>query len=158
MTTVEDTLNHENRDRFWSHWDEDEPYLPDVTPISMWNPEFPPKKEYIRFGEECPICYEPIFSKHNATKTECGHVFHASCLTNFFCKCHDCTTYKCPMCRSEIKESITESKSVFYNSKNAFDELEDFWRLYDRKMLVPSWKTLNTTFETLCRYGRKYVR
>lgn len=61
-------------------------------------PEIPKhiKDEYIKFIEkfdeekrECPICSEPM-SVENAELTDCGHLFHTSCLG---------LIETCPMCR-----------------------------------------------------------
>ena len=42
------------------------------------------QKNYIRIGEECPICYDDIVNKKQAFLTECGHAFHYECIQNYY--------------------------------------------------------------------------
>ena len=85
-------------------------------------------KHYIKIGEECPICYDPIFHKNNAYLTECGHSFHKSCLMNYDYANH--LVLKgiiwCPMCRGDMG-LYGDSTEIYCNSKNDLDKLEDFW-------------------------------
>ena len=33
-------------------------------------------KHYIKCGEKCPICFDPIIKCNDSYLTECGHAFH----------------------------------------------------------------------------------
>lgn len=72
---------------------------------------------------DCPICFETI-EKNNCIRTECGHVFHASCLMR-----HTAVNgYTCPYCRADMvdKKVLTsdddDDEYSFYGSD---DENED---------------------------------
>ena len=45
------------------------------------------EKTYIKFGEMCSICFEPIISRKNAMITQCKHAFHKNCLKDWFLCC-----------------------------------------------------------------------
>jgi hypothetical protein len=47
---------------------------------------------------ECPICMDDILSGKNMVTTECGHVFHSSCLLNNVAV----NGFGCPLCRNEL--------------------------------------------------------
>ena len=49
---------------------------------------------------ECPICREAIETAR--VVTSCNHVFHMTCLTQWYATNHKQT---CPMCREEAKGS-----------------------------------------------------
>ena len=55
---------------------------------------------------DCPICLDNL-EKGGVYGTECGHVFHAQCLTKW--KVHHST---CPMCRHNIGTVQTDSQFV----------------------------------------------
>jgi hypothetical protein len=66
-------------------------------------------KCYIRFGELCYICIDPIISKRNAWLTPCGHQFHRKCLINNhrYRQKHNMTLefsneIPCPVCRDGL--------------------------------------------------------
>ena len=50
---------------------------------------------------ECPICFE-LIEKINIVTTECGHVFHTSCLMKNVVH----NGFGCPYCRAVMAESI----------------------------------------------------
>ena len=49
---------------------------------------------------DCPICYELVGSIKNCITTECGHLFHASCLL----KHTSMNGYGCPCCRTQMAD------------------------------------------------------
>lgn len=73
------------------------------------------EKIYIRFGEECPICFEPIYFRNSAFLTPCGHAFHKKCLHNahttrlLICDNSSEDKLYCPMCRHDVPTEL------FYN-------------------------------------------
>ena len=57
---------------------------------------------------ECPICLDNIEDMCNKVITECGHIFHCSCLM----KNVNHNGFKCPCCRSKMAdEDETNSES-----------------------------------------------
>lgn len=70
---------------------------------------------------ECVICYEAI-GITNVVTTECGHLFHCSCLM----KNASVNGFGCPMCRTEMV-SASENE----DSDSDDEEYEDSERSYD---------------------------
>ena len=64
------------------------------------------RKELIRIDnsvsdkEICPICRERFLNK-NLLKTDCGHLFHLSCLKDWINSKHSVRN-QCPLCRRDI--------------------------------------------------------
>ena len=67
----------------------------------------------------CPICYEKI-ENINKTHTECGHIFHSSCLIM-----HLSTIYNCPVCRKEFTTVENGSEKFDYTENNDTDSEDD---------------------------------
>lgn len=91
-------------------------------------------KHYIKIGEECSICNEPILSKPNAFLSDCGHCFHKTCIHKWLK-----TTYlngRCPLCRSDLGECNFGGR---YYTNNRLDLLENFIQDSDKMMPVPCW-------------------
>ena len=94
-------------------------------------------KCYIRPGDECSICYEPILTKTSAYITNCGHHFHKMCLVKYlnvkWLSTKYTSTAKCPMCRCSLGHPDFVQRyrdsyfSVNYENENELDKLEDFW-------------------------------
>lgn len=55
---------------------------------------------------ECPICFEEIERNKNNITTECGHMFHASCLM----KNVTVNGFGCPYCRTAMAEESEEEE------------------------------------------------
>jgi len=55
------------------------------------------KKRYCRKDEVCAICLEMCFFQKNTWITACGHVFHKTCLKNYYQ--FDAKDKTCPTCR-----------------------------------------------------------
>lgn len=107
-------------------------------------------KSYIKWGEICPICTDPIIYKRNAWITPCGHGFHRNCLVDNhrYRQINKMTieytnSIPCPMCREGLIEcciglaDINRYGDEFEddeddNKKNLLDRLEDFWLNIDR--------------------------
>jgi hypothetical protein len=138
MATIEDILNPIERDA-WFYVDingEDADYyyekeVPiDVYPYNICNDDRIYKKKgtyrilkiknYIKFGEECSICYEPIYSKPNAFLTDCGHCFHKTCVSKWFIS--TCLNGCCPICRQDM--GLFDFQR--YASTKGLDGLEEF--------------------------------
>lgn len=83
-------------------------------------------KTYIRPGEECAICTEPVLYRSDAYLTLCGHSFHRSCTANWVDKCTDIQP-GCPLCRDIIPCGEQESTCVSNAASTGLDRLEDFW-------------------------------
>ncbi len=70
---------------------------------------------------ECSICLESIENNINKVITECGHIFHCSCImTNII---HN--GFNCPNCRARMAEEISDDNSDNDNSSNWSTEDED---------------------------------
>ena len=80
-------------------------------------------KHYIKFGEECSICYEPIFTKKSAYLTPCGHPFHALCIHKWNLSSKN--DGDCPICRQYYGDY--EYIKMRYETENNLDKLEEFW-------------------------------
>jgi hypothetical protein len=142
MCTLEDCFTPYDRTR-WAHYpDEDEPMPGMIYPSNIGNQmitkvqhefvrnrhgrmmrkEVPRTaaenlrvKQYIRWGEECPICMDPITTKKNAYLTECGHAYHKTCMSHMMH--HDYHTDNlnetrrcglCAVCRQCIDSDCTD--------------------------------------------------
>jgi hypothetical protein len=65
-------------------------------------------KSFIRYISiiimpDCPICYERIAAAVNCVVTECGHLFHTSCLLTHT----SYNGYGCPCCRKQLANPVT---------------------------------------------------
>jgi hypothetical protein len=115
-------------------------------------------KHYIKIGEECPLCYEPILYKKNAFLTDCGHSFHLSCIHSYEMANLFRSIY-CPMCRSDMG-IWGESGKIYFNSRKGLDKLEDFWNniSYERPtecLAGNHIKGLNKNCERCIHYRKK---
>lgn len=101
-------------------------------------------KCYIKPGDECPICYEPILTKLSAFITSCGHQYHKKCLFKYMESKWLSTSYmsvaRCPMCRCSLGHPEFQQRyrysyfSYNYEHDNGLDQLEDFWLNKDYKV------------------------
>ena len=93
-------------------------------------------KHYIKIGEECPICCEPIFHKQNSFLTSCGHVFHYSCIYNYYYSiCLETEAeIRCPMCRGDMGEFDGLKDKYQTDNENGLDKLECFWDTLEYKI------------------------
>lgn len=133
MTTVEDVFylyeNNSSSDN-------------DVIPYSIGDNDVPCRykiKCYVKPGDECPICYEEIWTKTSAYITGCGHHYHKKCLFNYIKSIWLSNSYchiaRCPLCRYSLgyPDFIKRYRSSYfaplreYKDNNELDKLEDFW-------------------------------
>ena len=101
---------------------------------------------YIRPGDECPICCEPIITKSSAFITGCGHPYHKKCLFKYMQTKWTSTKYlspmRCPLCRCCLghPEFVQRYRASYFNinykNDNEIDKLEDFWVSHEYK--IPS--------------------
>jgi hypothetical protein len=124
------------------------------------------RKCYIRPGQECSICLEPIIKKSEAYLTYCGHGFHKKCIFNSFEKKWSqkyCSTFRCPLCRRNLVADIANINIRYQEKWGQFtlDHLEDFW--YRKDFILPQYcpngwqhyEGLNSECSCCIRY-RKY--
>jgi len=71
--------------------------------------------------QECPICMNPIDGENNKVKTECGHLFHCSCLMKN--AAHN--GFGCPYCREIMAEIPQESYDSDSDNDSDDDEEDD---------------------------------
>ena len=70
---------------------------------------------------ECPICMDIIDELNNRVTTECGHVFHCSCLMKN-------TVYNgfgCPYCRTSLAEITEQNHGNNTNNYDSDDNSDD---------------------------------
>jgi hypothetical protein len=94
-------------------------------------------KSYIKIGDECPICMDPIIYKINAYITGCGHSFHRNCLFKVFetkWKNKAYSSLKCPICRASQGFPDMLSRYNTNDNNNELDILENFWITKDYQM------------------------
>lgn len=127
---------------------------------------------YIGFGEQCPICIQPILHKKTAWLTPCGHAFHRKCLLYAFRHYLELdiaysNVMPCPICRKEltnccIGEYTTPHYHVpIYDLVNELDSLENFWTDIEDKVSVKCPKCThilgsNAAGCEKCKRQRKY--
>ena len=105
----------------------------DTMPLTIGDQSVPcilNRKCYIKPGEECPICFEPILTKNNAYITRCGHSFHRSCLFKTYETKHNnkpFAVFRCPMCRSMTEKFMFYTKYNIKRDMSTLDYLENFW-------------------------------
>jgi len=116
-------------------------YYP-VLPITIGDQCVPcnfKRKVYIKPGEECSICLEPIIQKNNSYLTSCGHSFHKLCAFKAFeSKANNRESISCPLCRSNLgyplfyyRYTCVFKINVASTTFNALDYLEEFWLAKD---------------------------
>ena len=67
--------------------------------------------------QECPICMDHINPVSNCVHTECGHVFHTSCLMRNVSH----NGFGCPYCRTVMAEVVSDDESE-YSERSYADE------------------------------------
>ena len=104
-------------------------------------------KTYIKIGEECSVCLEPMFHKTDAYLTGCGHAFHKKCLSRVFkakWEVKPFSSLNCPLCRTGLG-----CPDLFvrysHDTENSLDKLENFWITKD--CLIPD----------MCCKGKHYL-
>jgi hypothetical protein len=76
-----------------------------VTSESFTNDD--PATCYMKWGETCVICFDPITNQNNAYLTECKHAMHKTCITSLWNNtCFSALGFKCPICRASIAKCI----------------------------------------------------
>ena len=154
MTTVEDVFAlYDTKTPFYlncnklnkiescpNKWN-DNCYCENSTPInsiSIGNTDVPCKlkrKCYVKQGENCPICFDPILTKTTAYLTCCGHSFHKSgifraaetnWIENYPGKFH------CPACRTYLGTDVHYMSERYNFGRNLakinyLDIVENFW-------------------------------
>lgn len=64
---------------------------------------------YISIMPDCPICYERVATSVNCVVTECGHLFHTSCLLTHT----SYNGYGCPCCRKQMAKSVAAAGELY---------------------------------------------
>ena len=68
---------------------------------------------------DCPICMECILPTVNCVTTDCGHLFHTSCLM----KNTAVNGYDCPCCRTQLAEEPDDS--VYDSDEEEFEDEDE---------------------------------
>lgn len=111
-----------------------------VLPITIGDQTVPcnfKRKVYVKPGEECSICLEPVMTKQTAYLTPCGHSFHKICMFNALAAvAKNNRNFKCPNCRANIgypdiycryTAGFKARDGGIYAAKHFLDTLEEFW-------------------------------
>ena len=72
-------------------------------------------------SNECPICLDNIEDVCNKVITECGHIFHCSCLMKNISH----NGFKCPYCRTKMTDEVEkndDSDDEYEEERIEFDE------------------------------------
>jgi hypothetical protein len=85
---------------------------------------------------ECPICMEPIDGENNKVRTECGHLFHCSCLMKN--AAHN--GFGCPYCRSIMAEIPQEESSDEYEYEEEEDDVYSVRNTYWENEVLTSFR------------------
>jgi hypothetical protein len=129
-TPVSLTLENVFSDRLPDDLPDDAPVLPRAIAAACSHPRLD-CRQYISFGQECPICMEPITSSRNAHLTSCGHGFHVSCLIRAKAASNDAGTRNCcPMCRHRMGLDIEYLCDRYSDDAGSIDAVENFWLKY----------------------------
>ena len=70
---------------------------------------------------ECCICMDDIIGNINKTTTECGHIFHCSCLM----KNTTHNGYGCPYCRTVMAEEVIDDEEEEDYDDDEYDYDDD---------------------------------
>ena len=84
-----------------------------------------------RHDMSCSICLESISKK--VFHLPCGHVLHQNCLSNIITSFRGHYWYKCPVCRTNIIDSIMKISIYRLKVKNLFPDFYEHYysHLYD---------------------------
>ena len=104
-----------------------------VLPVVIGEVYCPPTfhvRSYMKIGEICAICIEPILHKINAHLTCCGHSFHKTCMLATMHHTFLTQEFKivCPMCRNELGSDIGDVFDRYQLTKEStgLDKLENY--------------------------------
>jgi hypothetical protein len=81
------------------------------------------KNDYMKIGETCAICLEPIFFKRTGYLTDCGHPFHKACIANYHATPNKIDEESCPICRQSTYGHIYFRK--YSDHSNTLDRTEN---------------------------------
>lgn len=133
--TLDDVFHNLENESWWLFYNDSE--TPPVVPLDIGeNQIFKNKgnlhnlniKQYIRKGEECPICFERLLYKKHSILTNCGHCFHTYCIAKYV-NFNPHNMGWCPLCRQDMGSAFDKNKYI--NSPKLLDKLEDFWNNID---------------------------
>lgn len=111
-----------------------------LRPITIgytWVPPDLSVRSYIKWGEICCICFDPIWHKRTALLTECGHAYHRGCMQTMYeigVSTNKHYDFCCPMCRKNL--GISPQLRRYNNWYNSLDRLEDFWTNGDISLCI----------------------
>lgn len=72
-------------------------------------------------SDECPICMDSVDKNVNRVITECGHVFHCSCLMQNAI----CNGFGCPYCRTEMAKELKPEEDDDEDEEDEEEEYEE---------------------------------
>lgn len=93
----------------------------------IWCPPYLNVRAYMKIGETCAICMDPIIHKSNAHLTCCGHAFHKKCMLTamHYTRISD-QNNTCPICRNELGSDTGDTYNRYNPLCAGLDKLENF--------------------------------
>ena len=99
-----------------------------------WTPMVRGQKYTLDDEPECGICLETIKNNQLVGKSHCGHLFHKTCLQNWFRKSEMLFASTCPNCRARMPVEYKFNRAAEVLSKPKVDNKGE---VYYERMLVP---------------------
>ena len=99
-----------------------------------------------RGSDNCSICLNSMFNQR-VLHTPCAHTFHINCIKSVFNTHSSMARYNCPLCRTNIYNSIQfMGYPPIYNGNNEFNnnnELDDEFEYYREELSLAINTTIN---------------
>ena len=92
----------------------------------------------------CPICFEEIEKGKLVAKTPCNHLYHKTCMTNWFRRRDILFRPTCPSCRAIVPVTYKFQRSADILSKPKLDDQGEVY--YERTMIPQSGRHHNSLF------------
>ena len=101
---------------------------------SAWTPMVTGHKYKGTDLPECPICYEKIKKNQLVATTPCNHLYHKTCMTNWFRRSSILFKPSCPSCRALIPVKYKFHRAAEVLSRS---HLDNDGTVYIERTLVP---------------------
>lgn len=109
---------------------------------SSWTPMVTGEKYTKTDRPSCPICFDVIEKNKLVARTPCGHMYHKTCMTNWFRRRSIMFSPTCPSCRALVPVTYKLQRSADILSKPKVDDNGEVY--YVRTMIPQSGKHHNS--------------